>query len=146
MNYEIWIIYGHTKNNILLQCRCNGILYFFSWYFSLISISYEEHKIPAQLTAKCLAAVLCKACKTTALLSMTFRLCHCIWVVICCSSRASLSWPILHRAFDFVSLSHNASTPVENFIKPENACDIPLCESKHSLLLIFCAVTHIVDR
>lgn len=106
MNYEIWIIYGHTKNNILLQCRCNGILYFFSWYFSLISISYKEHKIPAQLTAKCLAAVLCKACKTTALLSMTFRLCHCIWVVICCSSRASLSWPILHRAFDFVSLYH----------------------------------------
>lgn len=54
------------------------MVYFFSWYFSLISISYKEHKISAQLTAKCLAAVLCKACKTTALLSMTFRLCHCI--------------------------------------------------------------------
>lgn len=71
MNYEIWIIYGHTKNNILLQCRCNGILYFFSWYFSLISISYKEPKFPAQLTAKCLAAVLCKACKT--------QLLYCQW-------------------------------------------------------------------
>lgn len=121
MNYEIWIIYGRTKNNILLQCRCNGILYFFSWYFSLISISYKEHKIPAQLTAKCLAAVLCKACKTTALLSMTFRLCHCIWVVICCSSRASLSWPILHRAFDFVSLYHTTH--------PLLTVDILCCDS-----------------